>query len=80
MASNKSPSKSTTVQRQMLPGTTALLVPEVLEYNFHALEDEDMIRWLGRERFVDTCINGNLGWQDKVRLCIYMIALPLLIT
>ena len=47
--------------------TTTRLVPEVLESNFHALEDDDMIKWLGRATFVDTCINGGLGWQDKVR-------------
>ena len=28
--------------------TTAILVPEALESNFHALEDNDMIKWLGR--------------------------------
>ena len=27
--------------------TTAILVPEALESNFHALEDNDMIKWLG---------------------------------
>jgi hypothetical protein len=74
MVSNKSPQISTNVQRQPPPWTTAMIVPEVLHYNFHALEDEDMIRWLGREIFVDTCINGPLGWQDKVSVCIYLIA------
>jgi hypothetical protein len=50
--------------------TTARLVPEALEANFHALEDDDMIKWLGRATFVDICINGPPGWQDKVRHCI----------
>lgn len=64
MASNKSPAVSTNA----LSWTTAKLVPELLDYNFHVLEDDDMIRWLGRETFVHTCINGTLGWQDKVKL------------
>ena len=52
--------------------TTARLVPEALESNFHALEDDDMIKWLGRAAFVDTYINGTLGWQDKVRHCVWV--------
>lgn len=50
-----------------------MLVPEVLDHNFCALEDADMIRWLGREKFVDTCVNGTPGWQDNVRLCIHYL-------
>ena len=51
--------------------TNARLVPEALEANFHALEDDDMIKWLGREVFVDTCINGPPGWQDNVSHCVF---------
>jgi hypothetical protein len=75
MASSKSPAISTNVQQHVLPWTTAKLVPELLEYNLHVLEDEDMIRWLGRESFVHTCINGPLGWQDKVNV-IFLIPAP----
>jgi len=71
MASNKSPAITTPVHRQVPPPwTTAMLVPEVLDHNFCALEDADMIRWLGREKFMDTCVNGTPGWQDNVRLYI----------
>lgn len=76
MASNNSPRVSTNVQQHVLPWTTAMLLPELLDYNFHVLEDEDMIRWLGRETFVHTCINGTLDWQDKVKLHVYINAHP----
>lgn len=72
MASIKSPVVSTNLQQHVMPWTTAKLVPELLEHNFHVLEDEDMIRWLGRETFVHTCINGPLGWQDKVQLHLFI--------
>jgi hypothetical protein len=56
------PEVSNIRELQMRPWTTAKLVLEVLEFNFHALEDEDMIKWLGGKTFVDTCINVTLGW------------------
>jgi hypothetical protein len=53
--------------------TTARLVPEALGLGFHALEDDDMIKWWGKAAFVDTYINGILGWQDKVRHCVFSL-------
>lgn len=53
--------------------TSARLISEALESNFHALENDDMIKWLGKTTFVDTCINGTLGWQDKVRHCVFSL-------
>lgn len=46
---------------QVFPRITAKLVPKILSYNLHVLEDEDIIKWLGRETLVETCINGSLG-------------------
>ena len=51
-----------------LSWTTAKLVPEALEVNLHVLEDERMIAWLGREKFVELCIHGTSGWQHGVSL------------
>ena len=74
MASNRCPSLEVSgiVNLQVRPWTTARLDPEALEHNFHALEDEDMIKWLGRATFVDTCINGTLGWQEKIRIFFFL--------
>lgn len=34
--------------------------------NLHVVEDGEMIRWLGREKFVQLSIHGTLGWQIGV--------------
>lgn len=47
--------------------TKSRLVPEAPQSNIHAIEDDDMIKWLGRDCFVNTIINGPPGWQAKVR-------------
>ena len=43
------------------------LIPEALAADLHVLEDEDLIRSLGREKFVELCIHGSQGWQEGVR-------------
>ena len=49
-----------------LSWTSAKLVPEALEVNLHVLEDDRMISWLGRDKFVHLCIHGTSGWQTGV--------------
>ena len=61
--------------KMTLPWTTANLVPEALRANLHVLEDDRMISWLGRWKFVDLCIHGKSGWQDGVSS--YVLHLPL---
>ena len=34
--------------------------------DLYILEDEDMIRALGRDKFVDLSIHGSQGWQNGV--------------
>ena len=46
--------------------TTANLLPEALAVDLHVLEDEIMIRSLGRDKFVQLSINGSQGWQHGV--------------
>src|ERR1700737_574965 len=60
-----------------LPWTTANLVPEALRANLHVLEDDRMISWLGRRKFVDLCIHGKRGWQEGVSS--FCLPLPLYI-
>ena len=40
------------------------LLPEAAD--LHVLEDEDMIRSLGRDKFVQLSIHGSQGWQQGV--------------
>ena len=61
---NSQGSKST--PKVALTWTTANLVPEALRVDLHVLEDDRMISWLGRKKFVDLCIHGTSGWQDGV--------------
>lgn len=46
--------------------TGAKLLPEALAADLHVLEDEDMIRSLGRDKFVQLSIHGSQGWQEGV--------------
>lgn len=41
--------------------TTTNLVFEAMDVNLHALEDCRMISWLGRQNFVELCINNTGG-------------------
>lgn len=50
----------------------AKLLPEALAVDLHVVEDEDMIRSLGREKFVDLCINGKQGFQEGVSAFTYI--------
>ena len=50
----------------------AKLLPEALAVDLHVLEDEDMIRSLGREKFVDLCIHGSQGFQEGVSAFAYI--------
>ena len=43
------------------------LIPKALAADLHVLEDEDLIRSLGREKFVELCRHGSQGWQEGVR-------------
>jgi hypothetical protein len=44
----------------------AKLLPEVLAADLHVLEDEDMIKSLGRDKFVQLSIHDLQGWQQGV--------------
>ena len=46
--------------------TTTKLVPKTLVVDLHVLEDEEMIRSLGRDKFVQLSIHGSKGWQQRV--------------
>ena len=46
----------------------ANLLPEVLAVDLHVLEDEDMIRSLDRDKFVQLSIHGLQGWQQGVSM------------
>ena len=46
--------------------TTTNLLPEAFAVDLYILEDEDMIRALGRDKFVDLSIHGLQGWQHGV--------------
>ena len=50
----------------LLPWTTIILVPETLRANLHVLEDDRIVSWLGRRKFVELCIHDSSGWQDEV--------------
>ena len=50
----------------LLSWTTTILVPEALRANLHVLEDDRMVSWLGRRKFVELCIHGSSSWQDEV--------------
>ena len=52
--------------------TTTNLVSEALDVNLHILEDECMISWLGRGKFVELC-NGTNGWQDGVSFLAFLL-------
>ena len=56
----KTPSKTTRNR------TAARLLPEALAADWHVLEDEDMIKSLGREKFVELSVHGPQGWQPGV--------------
>ena len=43
----------------------AILVPDALYAQLHVLEDDRMISWLGRDKFVDLSIHGTNGWQYR---------------
>lgn len=54
----------------------------MLVVDLHVLEDEDMIRSLEREKFVEMCLHGSQSWQQGVNaftklpfvfVCIYMV-------
>ena len=46
----------------------AKLLPKALAVNLHVLEDEDMIRALGRDKFVQLSMHGSQGWQQGVSI------------
>ena len=50
----------------------AKLLPKAVAVDLHMLEDEDMIRSLGREKFVNLCINGSQGFQEGVSAFTYI--------
>lgn len=52
--------------------TGANLLPEALAVDLHVLEDEDMIRSLGRPKFVELCIHGSQAWQEGVSAFTYI--------
>lgn len=47
--------------------TTTKLIPEALKQHLHVLEDPGMIKLLGRAKFMELVIFGNVGWQERVR-------------
>lgn len=44
-----------------LPWTTTNLVPKAIRVNLHVLEDDRIISWLGRQKFVELCIHVTSG-------------------
>ena len=42
------------------------LLPEAFAVNLHVVKDKDMIRSLGRDKFVQLSIHGSQGWQQGV--------------
>lgn len=52
--------------KQLLPWTTAKLVPEALKHRLHVVEDPALISLLGRKKFVDMVVFGAVGWQPGV--------------
>jgi hypothetical protein len=56
--------------------TTANLLPEALAVDLYVLEDEIMIRSLGRDKFVQLSINGSQGWQHGVSVPSPFIVVP----
>lgn len=48
-----------------IKGFPLKLLPKALP-DLMGHEDEEMIGSLGKEIFADTCINGPLGWQQKI--------------
>lgn len=47
--------------------TIARFVAEALDHRLHVVEDPRMIKLLGRVKFVDLVVFGNVGWQDGER-------------
>ncbi len=46
--------------------TAPRLVPKALAVDLCVLEDEEMIRSLGRDKFLELSIHGSQGWQQGV--------------
>ena len=46
--------------------TMVNLLPKALAVDLHVLEDENIIRSLGRDKFVELSIHGSQGWQHGV--------------
>ena len=46
--------------------TMANLLLEALAVDLHVMEDGEMIRWLGKDKFVQLSIPSMLGWQPGV--------------
>ena len=53
-------------KHQLLPWTTAHLVPEALRHSLHVVEDPALMKLLGRSKFVDMVVFGASGWQPGV--------------
>lgn len=45
------------------PWTITNIVLETLDVNLHTLEDDHMISWLGKQKFVELCTHGTSSWQ-----------------
>ena len=55
-----------------VPWTTARLVQEALDLGLHVVEDPPMIKLLGRTKFVDMVVRGTVGWQEGVRINLFL--------
>ena len=60
-------------KHQLLPWTTAQLVPEALRHSLHVVEDPALMKLLGRSKFVDMVVFGASGWQPGVSHLLHFV-------